>query len=71
VAESGQPFDEIACQLFVIDLVEVVHPQVLKMTFALQQVVADYEQSMADGYDRSWLPASDPKTNVLSFSNDR
>jgi hypothetical protein len=32
--------------------VEVVHPQVLKMTFALQQVIADYEQSMADGCDR-------------------
>jgi hypothetical protein len=36
----------------VVELVEVIHPQVLKMTFALQQVVADDEQSMADSYDR-------------------
>jgi hypothetical protein len=40
----------------VVELVEVVHAQVLKMTFALQQVVADHKQSVADGYDRPLAP---------------
>ena len=55
MAESGQPFDKIASQLVVIELVEVIHPQVLKMTFALKQVIADHEQGMADGDDSSLL----------------
>jgi len=38
-------------------VVEVIHPQVLKMTFAPQQVVADDQQSMADSYDRPLPPA--------------
>jgi hypothetical protein len=31
-------------ELFVIELVKVIYPQVLEMTFALKQVVADHEQ---------------------------
>ena len=47
MAESGQPSDKIACQLLVIELVKVIHPQVLKMTIALKHVIADHEQGMA------------------------
>jgi len=57
VAEPGQPFDKIVCELVAVKLVEVVHPQVLKMTLALQQLVADDKQSMANGYDGPLPPA--------------
>ena len=34
-----------------IELVKVINPQVLEMTFALKQVVADHEERMTDGDD--------------------
>ena len=36
-----------------IELVEVIDPQILKMAFALEQIVTDQKQSVADGYNRS------------------
>ena len=38
-----------------IELVKVIYPQVLEMTFALKQVVADHEQRMTDSDDGSLL----------------
>ena len=34
-----------------IEPVKVIHPQVLEMTFAVKEVVADHEQRMTDGDD--------------------
>jgi hypothetical protein len=42
-------------ELFVIELVKVIYPQVLEMTFALKQVVADHEQRMTDSDEGSLL----------------
>ena len=59
MAESGQPFDKIASQLVVIELVKVIHPQVLKMTSALKQVIVDpdvtsaFELGSGNGFARS------------------
>ncbi len=36
-----------------IELIEVIDPQVLKMTIALKQVIADHQQGMANSHDRS------------------
>ena len=36
-----------------IELIKVIDSQVLKMAFALEQVVTNDQQRMADGYDRS------------------
>ena len=38
-----------------VELVKVIYPQVLEMTFALKQVVAHHEQRMTDGDDGSLL----------------
>ena len=37
-------------------LIEVTDPQVVKMTSAFEQVIADDEQGMTDGHDRSLAP---------------
>ena len=40
-----------------IELIEIIDPQVLKVTFALEKVIADHQQSVTNGYDGSLAPS--------------
>ena len=56
---------------FSIELIEVINPQVLKMTSTLEQVVADHEQRMTDCYDCSlaaplWADSLEERSEVAA-----
>lgn len=54
MSQCLQAFNEVAGQLFVVESIEVVDPQGVKVAIALEEVIADHQQSVTDRYDGSF-----------------